>query len=110
MTEQDEPIARVAHVLLEYSLKENAAMISIRHAADKINVSYRIGDTWHERMTMPDYVWAPLRDHLTQIAGAESDATGETGVISFPWQGHDYRFTISLTPERITLEPIVAQA
>jgi len=66
MTEQDEPIARVAKVLLETSLKENASMVSISRAADKVNVSYRT-DAWHAWMTMPDYVWAPLRDHLAWI-------------------------------------------
>jgi hypothetical protein len=110
MTERDEAIARVARVILETSIKEDATAVAMDRHEQTVTVKYRIADAWHERMSIPDYVWEPLREELARRAGVElDDLTGEPAVIPITCEGRSYAFKASLGPQQVSLERIAVK-
>jgi len=98
--EHAESIKRVANVILEEGLKQGASQIRIslpRGGGDKpMAVSYLTGDTWHEVMAVPTYVWEPLRMRLAEMGGVElrAEAVRQRGRIGFQFEGEQKRFVI----------------
>ena len=73
----------------------------------RVTVKYRIADTWHDRMSIPTYVWAPLREELARRAGVKlDDLTDEPSFVPFAWEGRTYAFKASLGPQHISLERV----
>ncbi len=98
--DDQEPITRVASVILEQALKDNASTIRIafdrRGAEAKVRVGYQIAETWHEVMVVPDYIWEPLRKKLYEMAGVElrEEAARQRGVIAFEFEGKAKDFRV----------------
>jgi RNA polymerase sigma-70 factor (ECF subfamily) len=66
--EQREAASRVVTVVLDQALKDRARSIRVQsQPRGSMTVSYLIGDQWHEVMSMPKYVWAPLRQRLAEM-------------------------------------------
>jgi len=108
-----EPILRVVRVILGAAVREQADLISIRpdrKRADAVSVHFRIGRERKERMSIPVYVLAPLRECLAEMAGVElrPGARRQTGTIHavIEEQGRDFRVTFS--PTAITIKPMPA--
>jgi type II secretory ATPase GspE/PulE/Tfp pilus assembly ATPase PilB-like protein len=107
MTGQEEAIARVARVILQTSIKEDASVVTLDAGEQTVTIKYRIADARHERMSIPPSVWAPLREELARRAGLKLiNAMGEAGVIPVRWEGQTYAFKALLGPEHISLERI----
>ncbi len=96
--DDQEPITRVANVILEQALKYNAS--TIRIAFDRrgaiVRVGYRIAEIWHEVMVSPDYIWEPLRKKLSEMGGVELREEGarQRGVIAFKFEGKAREFKV----------------
>jgi len=95
-----EALERVARVIIEQGLKEGATAIRValpRGGDDKpMTVSYLIGETWHEVMAMPTYVWEPLRMRLAEMAGVElrEGVARQQGRIGFEFEGMEREFGV----------------
>jgi hypothetical protein len=98
----DEAIKRVAQTVLEQGLKDEAREIRIAlprgGGGDKpMTVSYLIGDTWHEVMAMPTYVWDALRLKLAEMAGVTlaSPSKRQSATIRFLHRGKTRHLAIA---------------
>lgn len=110
MRGQDEAIARVARVILETSIREDATMVTLDVGEQGVTVKYRIADAWHDRMNIPVSVWAPLREELARRAGVRlDDLTDEPAVIPITREGRTYTFKAVLGPQHIGLERIAVK-
>ena len=108
--DERDPIGRVACVIVEQALKDHAAEIRIalpRGASgdDPMRVWYLIGDTWHEVMAMPTYVWEPLRLKLAEMSGVElrAEAARQSGRLRFPFKGEEKPFRVRFSKTVIHL-------
>ncbi len=112
-SEAGEPITRVVWVILNTAVREQADLISIaadKHRADAVSVCFRIASKRHDRMRLPTYVLAPLRERLAEMAGVQlkPGARRQTGTIHAVIEelGRDFRVTFS--PSGITIKPLPA--
>ena len=108
--DDQEPITRVASVILEQALKDNASTIRIafdrRGAEAKVRVGYQIAETWHEVMVVPDYIWEPLRKKLSEMAGVKLalEAASQRGLIRVPFEGTEREWRATFGKRVVRLE------
>jgi RNA polymerase sigma-70 factor (ECF subfamily) len=88
-----EAIARVARVILEQAIKDDATSVRIaldrRSTEAKVRVGYLLAGAWHEVMVVPDYIWEPLRKKLSEMAGVDliSEEARRRGLILQSFEG-----------------------
>lgn len=70
----DEPILKIASVIIERAVRERASDIHIRVVGDHCKVLYRIDGVMHEVMRLPDYVHQPLANRFKILAGLNLSA------------------------------------
>ena len=105
--EAREATKRLAETILEQALADNAETITIAvtttDGRDHVTVTYRIAGKRHEVMQMPAYCWAPLREHLAEMAGLKlrDGARRQAGEIRFRFRGKDHQFRTVLTSRKI---------
>lgn len=111
LAEEREAVTRVAHVILEQGLKDEAREIRItlpRAGGDDepMRVWYLVGDTWHEVMAMPTYIWETLRPKLAEMAGITlaSPYKRQTGTIAFSHESTTRALRIALNRKSIRVE------
>jgi len=102
-----DPIARIVDVILSTALIESAQVIRAQRrqqgSGEVVSVEYLIFGTWHERMTIPTYVWAPLREALSGMCEDTLQPTedGQAGKLSFGLWGRDFDADISMTDDLV---------
>lgn len=110
--DDSEPIRRVVQVIVEQALKDRAAAIrvvlSARKIQGRVRVWYLIGETWHEVMSVPDYVWPPLRSRFAEMAGVilSDDLSRQSGQISFLYEGADHVIGVTFFRKSIRLNTV----
>jgi RNA polymerase sigma factor (sigma-70 family) len=108
--EHQEAIRRVASTVLTEALKQSASRVRIalpRAGVEKqMRVSYLVGETWHEVMSMPTYVWEPLRRRLAEMAGVElrEEAARQRGRIRFEFEGRERELGVAFGRRVVRLE------
>jgi 2-oxoglutarate ferredoxin oxidoreductase subunit gamma len=110
LSEEDraEPIRKIIEVILEQAVKEQATAIRVelREASliteapeaprATVFVLY-LRDIWHEVMSVPKYVWKPLRERFSEmVSGA--------GEVRFQAEGAEHVARVTIGPEEIRIE------
>jgi type II secretory ATPase GspE/PulE/Tfp pilus assembly ATPase PilB-like protein len=112
-------IQRIVAVILERAIKDRANTIRIEpgkegvegHGPRSMFVQYRIGEAWHEIMSVPIYVWQPLRERFAELAGLELRDEGEqTGPLQFEMEGKNYTARVKMSPGQVWVEMPVEEA
>ncbi|MCJ7822832.1 MAG: sigma-70 family RNA polymerase sigma factor [Armatimonadetes bacterium] len=90
--DDQEPITRVASVILEQAIKDDATSVRIaldrRSTEAKVRVGYLLAGAWHEVMVVPDYIWEPLRRKRGEMAGVGfREGARRAGRIRFEFEG-----------------------
>jgi RNA polymerase sigma-70 factor (ECF subfamily) len=108
---RQEAMVRVTTVILEQAFNHKATRIRIAlHPPRKprqVRVLYTIGAKEHDVMTLPLYVWPPLREELARRAGLEPrpQAKRQTGQMTFRFERKRHDLGLVFTPTRISIEP-----
>jgi RNA polymerase sigma factor (sigma-70 family) len=122
MSEEElrEPIRRIVAVILEQAVRDRASTIRVEpgkeggtdgHGPRSMFVQYRVGETWHEIMSVPIYVWQPLRERFADLAGLELRDEGEqTGSLRFEMEGKSYTARVRMSPGQVWAEMPVDEA
>jgi len=71
-----------------------------------MRVWYLVGDTWHEVMAMPTYIWETLRPKLAEMAGITlaSPYKRQTGTIAFSHESTTRELRITFNRKSIRVE------
>ena len=86
---EEDPIIRIIDVILTQAAKDGAVSVRIEQDATsdphRVLVHYLIADTWHEVMSVPMYIWDPLRGGLADLAdlNLRDDDRRQMGTIRF---------------------------
>jgi type II secretory ATPase GspE/PulE/Tfp pilus assembly ATPase PilB-like protein len=115
-----EAIRRIVAVILEQAVRDRASTIRVEpgkeggtdgHGPRSMFVQYRVGETWHEIMSVPIYVWQPLRERFAEMAGLELRDEGEqTGSLQFEMEGRSYTARVKMSPGQVWVEMPVDEA
>ncbi len=106
-----EAIRRVVAVILEQAVRDRANTIRVEpgkeggtagHGPRSMLVWYRVGEAWHEIMSVPIYVWQPLRERFAELAGVELRDEGEqTGSLQFGVEGRTYTAGVRISAAQV---------
>ncbi len=111
--EQEEPIRRIAGVILEQAVKDKAQFIRLEQEEAEeprtMVVRYLVAGAWREVMSVPMYVWEPMRRHLAKRAGLtlRDDDCPQRGTIHFSTaeKEHEARIAFQQRVIEIDLSP-----
>jgi RNA polymerase sigma factor (sigma-70 family) len=105
---------RIVAVILERAIRDRVNTIRFElgkeggaegHGPQNTRVWYRIGDSWHEIMSVPIYVWQPLRERFAEMAGLELRDEGEqAGSLQFEMEGKSYSARVKMSPGQVWVE------
>lgn len=109
-----EAIRRIVAVILEQAVRDRANTIRIEPGKEggvegrgprSMLVWYRMGEAWHEIMSVPIYVWQPLRERFAEMGGLELRDEGEqTGSAQFEMEGKSYTARVKMSPGQVWVE------
>jgi len=106
-----DPITRLVLVILSslFDHKGNCIKIWIPKELKETNgmaVSHRIDGRWHQQMSMPDYLWMPIAEKISQMAGTElqEGVAKRAGNIIFKYWGQKYQFKVTIETALMRME------
>jgi RNA polymerase sigma-70 factor (ECF subfamily) len=103
--EMGDPSERIVRVIFEQAIRNRATAITCKReeTGPRVLVSYSIDGVWHEVMSIPEYVWQPLRDRLAQMAKVElvESASRRSGRIRFDFERGSYDLRATFTRAKI---------
>lgn len=105
----EDPVPRVVNMLLREAVRQAARSIRVEPQDGEnphVRVCYLVNDTWHEVMSMPMYMWEPLRERLAEMASLNlrNDDRRQLGTIRFSVAERPYEAKATFQQRAIRLD------
>ena len=102
-------IPRVAELILMQAMRDNASRIRMvcqpPDLPKGLEVSYTIRGEEQDIMTIPFYLWPPLRERFAELAGVkfEPGAPPQSGVVHFEFEGKSHELNAAIGEDEIEI-------
>src|SRR5260370_12788391 len=104
------PIIRIAHVIIEYALRDNASEIHITAGADKMEVHYKIDGVMLGMMTLSQHIHPKLAVRykiMAETSWASRDRPVK-GRFAVCYRRRHYECSLTLSPTPLGEEIIIS--